>query len=42
VFYCIRGALKIMEPKNYGRMINIASTGGISVMSGHSPGYKRE
>ena len=39
VFYCIREALKIMEPKKYGRIINIASTGGISVMSGHSPGY---
>jgi NAD(P)-dependent dehydrogenase (short-subunit alcohol dehydrogenase family) len=31
VFYCIREALKIMEPKKYGRIINIASTGGISV-----------
>jgi 3-oxoacyl-[acyl-carrier protein] reductase len=39
VFYCTREALKIMEPKKYGRIINIASTGGISVMSGHSPGY---
>jgi 3-oxoacyl-[acyl-carrier protein] reductase len=39
VFYCIREALKIMEPKNYGKIVNIASTGGISVMSGHSPGY---
>jgi 3-oxoacyl-[acyl-carrier protein] reductase len=28
-----------MEPKKYGKIINIASTGGISVMSGHSPGY---
>ncbi len=39
VFFCTREALKIMEPKKYGRIINIASTGGISVMSGHSPGY---
>ena len=39
VFYCTREALKIMEPKSYGKIINIASTGGISVMSGHSPGY---
>lgn len=39
VFWCIREALKIMEPKKYGRIVNIASTGGISVMSGHSPGY---
>jgi 3-oxoacyl-[acyl-carrier protein] reductase len=39
VFYCTREALRIMEPKNYGRIINIASTGGISMMSGHSPGY---
>jgi 3-oxoacyl-[acyl-carrier protein] reductase len=39
VFYCIREALKIMEPRRYGKIINIASTGGISVMSGHSPGY---
>jgi 3-oxoacyl-[acyl-carrier protein] reductase len=40
VFYCIREALRIMEPKKYGRIINIASTGGISVLSGHSPGYR--
>jgi 3-oxoacyl-[acyl-carrier protein] reductase len=39
VFYCIREALKIMEPKKYGTIINIASVGGISVMTGHSPGY---
>ena len=39
VFYCTREALKIMEPKKYGRIVNVASTGGISVMSGHSPGY---
>jgi 3-oxoacyl-[acyl-carrier protein] reductase len=39
VFYCIREALKTMEPRKYGNIVNIASTGGISVMSGHSPGY---
>ena len=39
VFFCAREALKIMELKKYGKIINIASTGGISVMSGHSPGY---
>jgi 3-oxoacyl-[acyl-carrier protein] reductase len=39
VFWCTREALKIMEPKKYGRIVNVASTGGISAMSGHSPGY---
>jgi 3-oxoacyl-[acyl-carrier protein] reductase len=39
VFYCIREALKTMEHRKYGKIVNIASTGGISVMSGHSPGY---
>ena len=39
VFWCTREALKIMEPKKYAKIINVASTGGISVMSGHSPGY---
>jgi 3-oxoacyl-[acyl-carrier protein] reductase len=39
VFWCIREALKIMEPKRYGRIINIASTGGMSKESAHSPGY---
>lgn len=38
-FYCTREALKIMEPKKYGRIINIASTAGISVTSIHSPHY---
>jgi 3-oxoacyl-[acyl-carrier protein] reductase len=28
-----------MEPKKYGKIINIASTSAISVMGGHSPGY---
>src|SRR5262249_4612992 len=38
-FWCTREALKIMEPKKYGKIINIASTSAISVMGGHSPGY---
>jgi len=39
VFYCTREALKIMEDKKYGRIINIASIAGISGMSSHSPNY---
>lgn len=39
VFWCTREALKVMEPKRYGRIVNIASTGGMSVYSAHSPGY---
>ncbi|MCS5696084.1 SDR family NAD(P)-dependent oxidoreductase [Desulfofundulus thermocisternus] len=39
VFYCTREALKIMEDKGYGRIINIASIAGISAMSSHSPNY---
>jgi len=39
VFYCTREALKIMEDKCYGRIINIASISGISGMSSHSPNY---
>jgi 3-oxoacyl-[acyl-carrier protein] reductase len=39
VFYCIRAALNIMEPKGYGQIINIASTGAISGFSAFSPQY---
>jgi len=39
VFYCTREALKIMEDKGYGRIINIASISGISAISSHSPNY---
>jgi len=39
VFYCTREALKIMEDKAYGKIINIASIAGISAISSHSPNY---
>lgn len=39
VFYCTREALNIMEPKNYGRIINIVSMAGVSNKSPHSPNY---
>jgi 3-oxoacyl-[acyl-carrier protein] reductase len=39
VFYCIREALNIMEPRHYGQIINIASTGAISGFSAFSPQY---
>lgn len=39
VFYCTREALKIMEAKKYGKIINIASIAGISNQSAHSPAY---
>ncbi|MBU6443253.1 MAG: SDR family oxidoreductase [Alphaproteobacteria bacterium] len=38
-FYCTREALKLMEPKRYGKIINIASIAGISGLSSHSPHY---
>jgi 3-oxoacyl-[acyl-carrier protein] reductase len=38
-FYCTREALKIMEERKYGKIINIASTAGISGLSFHSPHY---
>ena len=38
-FYCTREALKLMEPKRYGKIINIASTAGTSGLSSHSPHY---
>lgn len=39
LFYCTREALKIMEARNYGKIVNIASIAGISGMSPHSPHY---
>ena len=39
VFYCTRAALNIMEPKGYGKIINVSSTAGISNTSAHSPSY---
>lgn len=39
VFYCTREATKIMEPKGYGQIINIASIGGQSGMSAFAPHY---
>ena len=39
VFYCTRAALRHMEPRRYGRIVNIASISGISALSAHSPHY---
>ncbi|MDT8989331.1 SDR family NAD(P)-dependent oxidoreductase [Curvibacter sp. APW13] len=39
VFYCTREALRMMEPQGEGRIINVASTSGISALSAHSPHY---
>lgn len=38
-FYCTRAALRQMEPRRFGRIVNIASIAGLSALSAHSPHY---
>lgn len=39
VFFCTRAALRQMEPRRHGRIVNIASIAGLSALSAHSPHY---
>lgn len=39
VFFCTRAALRQMEPRRFGRIVNIASIAGVSGLSAHSPHY---
>ena len=39
VFYCTREALRIMEPRKSGKIINIASIAGTAGLSAHHPAY---
>lgn len=38
-FFCTRAALRQMEPRGFGRIVNIASVAGLSAYSAHSPHY---
>ena len=38
-FYCTREALKIMEQKKSGKIINVSSQAGISAIAAHAPNY---
>jgi 3-oxoacyl-[acyl-carrier protein] reductase len=39
VFYCTRGALKLMEKQRYGKIINISSIAGTAGFSAFQPAY---